>query len=145
MIQMTTNLAATLIATFIGALTLSTPSVLAQASGDGLSRDKAIGSALRNNLELKVAALEIDRAKSRLRWSGRLDNPEIELSTSTDAIGLNEDEGELELAFSQRFPVTSRLRDEKVVRQRDVELAEIEFRIGRTFSGLGLALQSARQ
>lgn len=94
-----------------------------------VTREGAISTALRSNLELKVAALEIDRAKSRLRWSGRLDNPEIELSTSTDAIGLNDKEGDLELAFSQRFPVTSRLRDEKVVRQRDVELAEIEFRI----------------
>ena len=94
-----------------------------------LTRNGAISIALRNNLELKVAALEIDRAKSRLRWSGRLSNPEIELSTSTDVIGLNEKEGEFELAFSQRFPVTSRLRDEKAVRQRDVELAEIEFRI----------------
>lgn len=99
------------------------------ASAADLTRDGAIESALRSNLELKVAAVEIDRAKSRLRWSGRLSNPEIELSTSSDLIGLNDDEGEFELAFSQRFPVTSRLRDEQEVKQRDVELAEIEYRI----------------
>ena len=94
-----------------------------------LTREAAIKSALTNNLELKVAALEIDRAKSKLRWSGRLSNPEIELSQSDDFIGENEDEGEFELAFSQRFPITSRLADEKEVRHRDVELAEIEYHI----------------
>jgi len=108
---------------------LATALTALPASGEGISRDGAISTALRSNLQLKVAALEINRAKSRLRWSGRLSNPEIELSTSTDVIGLNDKEGEFELAFSQRFPVTSRLRDEKVVRQRDVELAEIEFHI----------------
>jgi len=94
---------------------------------DGLTRDAAIRSAVLNNPELSVASLEIERAKSRLRWAGRLDNPELELSTSTDQFGSNEDEGGLEIAFSQRFPVTSRLRDEKIVRRHDVELAEIEF------------------
>ncbi len=93
------------------------------------SREAAIESAVRNNPELSVAALEIERAKSRLRWAGRLENPELELSSSTDQFGLNEDEGEIEIAFSQRFPVTSRLRDEKTARKHDVELAEIEFAI----------------
>ncbi|MEZ5325890.1 MAG: TolC family protein [Verrucomicrobiales bacterium] len=93
------------------------------------SREAAIESAVRNNPELSVAALEIERAKSRLRWAGRLENPELELSSSTDQFGLNEDEGSFEIAFSQRFPVTSRLRDEKTVRKHDVDLAEIEFQV----------------
>ena len=93
------------------------------------SREAAIESAVRNNPELSVAALEIERAKLRLRWAGRFENPELELSSSTDQFGLNEDEGSIEIAFSQRFPVTSRLRDEKIVRKHDVELAEIEFQV----------------
>ena len=96
-------------------------------AADGLTREAAIRTAVLNNRELSVATLEIDRAKSRLRWAGRLDNPEFELSSSTDQFGLNEDEGTFEIAFSQRFPVTSRLRDERNVRRQDVELAEIEF------------------
>jgi cobalt-zinc-cadmium efflux system outer membrane protein len=103
--------------------------MLSSVPAAGLSRDAAIEKALSSNLELKVAAIEIERAKSRLRWAGRLSNPEIELSHSNDLIGQNDNEGELELAFSQRFPVTSRLDDEKEVLRRDVELAEIEFRI----------------
>lgn len=95
----------------------------------GFTRDSAIRTAILNNRELSVAMLEIDRAKSRLRWAGRFTNPEFEINTSTDRIDANEGEGEIELAFSQRFPVTSRLADEKVVRQVDVELAEIEFQI----------------
>ena len=93
------------------------------------SRNSAIRTAVSNNRELAVAVLEIDRAESRLRWSGRLPNPEIELSTSTDQFGLNEDEGALEIAFSQRFPITSRLKKEKIVRERDVELARLELQI----------------
>ena len=97
--------------------------------GAPLTRDAAIREAVIQNPELAVAMAEIARAQSRLRWSGRLDNPELELSSSTDQLGLNEDEGTFEIAFSQRFPVTSRLRDERTVRRQDVALAEIEFAI----------------
>jgi cobalt-zinc-cadmium efflux system outer membrane protein len=109
------------------ALCLLIFSVVSAIANDGLTRESAIRTAVLNNRELSVASLEIERAKSRLRWAGRLDNPELELSSSTDQFGLNEDEGTFEIAFSQRFPVTSRLRDEKIVRRHDVELAEIEF------------------
>jgi len=102
-------------------------SVVPSVAKDGLTRDAAIRSAVLNHPELSVASLEIERAKSRLRWAGRLDNPELEFSTSTDQFGSNEGEGGFEIAFSQRFPLTSRLRDEKIVRRHDVELAEIEF------------------
>ncbi|MGI9242468.1 MAG: TolC family protein [Verrucomicrobiales bacterium] len=102
---------------------------LTSTTAADLTNDGAIEVALANNLELRVAALEIDRANSRLRWSGRLSNPELGLSGASDFIGENEDEGGFEIAFSQRFPVTSRLKDEKEVRKRDVELAEIEFQI----------------
>jgi len=114
----------------IGALLMSISLGLASgASAVGLGRDAAIEAALANNLELRVAALEIDRAHSRLRWAGRLSNPELELSGASDFIGEDEDEGGFEIAFSQRFPITSRLKDEKEVRRRDVDIAEIEFRI----------------
>ena len=82
--------------------------------------------ALQNNRELKVAEVEIERAKSRLRWSGRLPNPELEIGGSSDFIGLREDEGSFEIAFAQSFPVTSRLRNERNVRRVEVVLAEAE-------------------
>lgn len=94
-----------------------------------MSREEAIASALQNNPDLSAAALEIERARSRLRWAGRLANPELELSGSTDQFGSDDGEGAFEIAFSQRFPVTSRLRDEKAVDEQAVELAGIEFRV----------------
>ena len=39
-----------------------------------LSRNKAISLAFANNRDLKIATLEIERAKTRVRWSGRLEN-----------------------------------------------------------------------
>lgn len=96
------------------------------AENRSLSRDEAIRLAFRNNRPLKVVALEIARAKAKLCWSGRLDNPQLGLSASGDGIGLDEDEKVYEVAISQSFPLTSRLRDEKNLRRFQVILAEAE-------------------
>ncbi len=91
-----------------------------------LSREKAIALAFANNREIKIAALEIKRAASRVQWSGRLDNPELELNVSDDGVGLDEGEGNYGVAFSQRFPLTSKLKKEKGLRTYQVILAEAE-------------------
>ncbi len=96
------------------------------AQAESLTVREAIQTALEQNPEMKIAALEIDRAKARLRWSGRLENPELEVSASTDAIGLDENEAAYEVAFAQSFPLTSRLRDERELRRVQVLLAEVE-------------------
>ena len=91
-----------------------------------VTRDEAIRMAFANHPDLKVAAIQIDRAASRLRWSGRLENPELELSVSDDGVGLDEGEGNYSVAFAQRFPLTARLRNEKGLRRHQVILAEAE-------------------
>lgn len=91
-----------------------------------VTRDEAIQMAFANHPDLKVAAIQIDRAASRLRWSGRLENPELELSVSDDGVGLNEGEGNYSVAFAQRFPLTARLRNEKGLRRHQVILAKAE-------------------
>ncbi|MEQ1840169.1 MAG: TolC family protein, partial [Verrucomicrobiales bacterium] len=91
-----------------------------------LARDKAISLAFANHRELKIAALEIKRASSRVQWSGRLENPELELSASDDGVGLDEGEGNYEIAFSQRFPLTAKLKKETSLRRYQVILAEAE-------------------
>ena len=91
-----------------------------------VTRVGAVETAFANNRELRIAELETDRAKATLRWAGRLDNPEFELNYSDDGVGLDENEGVLEVAFSQRFPITSRLKDEKRLRGFQVVLAEAE-------------------
>lgn len=91
-----------------------------------LTRDKAISFAFSNHRELKIASLEIKRASSRVQWSGRLENPELELSASDDGVGLDEGEGNYEIAFSQRFPLTAKLKKETSLRRYQVILAEAE-------------------
>lgn len=107
-------------------LSLISPLHAEPAAIRSLAPSEAIAIALKNNPDLKVAELEIARAKSRARWSGRLDNPELEVTAADDAIGLGDDERSLEVAFSQSFPLTSRLRDETSVRRAQVLLAEAE-------------------
>ncbi|MCC6952536.1 MAG: TolC family protein, partial [Deltaproteobacteria bacterium] len=91
-----------------------------------LSRNKAISLAFSNNRDLKIATLEIERAKTRVRWSGRLENPELELRVNDDGVGLDEGEGNYEVAFSQRFPLTAKLKRETGLRKYQVILAEAE-------------------
>jgi len=91
-----------------------------------LSRNKAISLAFANNRDLKIATFEIERAKTRVRWSGRLDNPELELSVNDDGVGLDEGEGNYAVAFSQRFPLTAKLKRETGLRKYQVILAEAE-------------------
>lgn len=103
--------------------------VFAQAEGNAtrvLSGDEAILLAYRNNPELRLAELELRRAETRLRWAGRLPNPKLELSAGDDSLGLDENEQNLGLGFSQSFPVTSRLRDEKLLRRAQIVLARAE-------------------
>ena len=91
-----------------------------------LTLDQVIRKALANNRDLQIAALQIERTRSRHRWSGRLSNPELELTKSSDFIGLNDKELNFEVAFIQKFPLTSRLHDERTVRRIQVILAETE-------------------
>lgn len=91
-----------------------------------LSPEQLIQLALEKNRDLHIAALEIERAKSRSRWAGRLSNPQLQVSSSGDFAGLDEGESSQSLAFVQNFPVTSRLKDEKNVRRVQVLLAQTE-------------------
>ncbi len=91
-----------------------------------LDRDAAVRQALSGNLELRAATWEVRKARARLRWAGKLDPPEIELSASTDQFGLDDDESLLEIGIAQRFPVTDRLKREKDLSRVEVAMAEAE-------------------
>ncbi len=91
-----------------------------------LDVDTAILRAFEANKDLAIAELEIKRAKSRLRWSGRLSNPSLGISARSDHFGIDEGERAMEFSFTQRFPITSRLRIEKSLRNKQVILAEAE-------------------
>ena len=88
----------------------------------------AINQALSNNKELAYARLEIERAKTRFRWSGRLPNPRLEMQGFSDQFGLNEGEHSLQLSLTQSYPRTAVLNSETTLNYRQIALAEAEVR-----------------
>ena len=90
-----------------------------------LSVEGAAGYALKRNPTLAAARLRIEEARGRLQQSGRLSNPELELDFTRNTVG---PEGSAGIAFTQRFPLTARLRHEKAVSRAELAAAEAEVR-----------------
>lgn len=91
-----------------------------------LTVDSAIQRALENNPELQAVRMRIAVAEANRKWAGRLDDPALEASGTTDQFGLDDGEGVLELAIEQRFPLTRRLAREREVSDWDLALAKAE-------------------
>lgn len=77
------------------------------------------------NPELAAARLRIHEAVSRTKQAGRLANPNLETSFERNP---DTDEHKLEVGFSQRFPLTNRLRLEKDLSAIELRTAEAEVR-----------------
>ena len=77
------------------------------------------------NPDLAAARFRITEALGRMNQSGRLDNPGLETSLEHNP---RFREGKLEIGFSQRFPLTQRLRLEKTVGAIELKAAEAEVR-----------------
>lgn len=77
------------------------------------------------NPDLAAARLRIQEAIGRMSQSGRLTNPELEIGFEHNA---HFREGRFEVGFSQRFPVTDRLRLERQISLTAIEAAEAEVR-----------------
>jgi cobalt-zinc-cadmium efflux system outer membrane protein len=77
----------------------------------------------RQNPDLAAARIRIQEALGRVRQAGRLANPEVQFSAEHNNAF---NEGRVELGFSQRFPVTDRLRKEKSLSFTNVTIAETE-------------------
>lgn len=77
------------------------------------------------NPDLAAARLRIQEALGRVGQAGRLANPELDFSAEA---GKRFNEGRIEVGFSQRFPVTGRLRGEKALALTQVTIAETEVR-----------------
>jgi outer membrane protein, heavy metal efflux system len=95
-------------------------------AGTAPSTLDTIGSyASRHNPSLAAARLRIEEARGRLQHSGRLTNPELETEFMQN---VRSPERSFEIAFTQRFPVTARLRLEKEVSRAELVAAEAEVR-----------------
>ncbi len=88
----------------------------------------SVGDRVRaQNPDLAAARLRIQEALGRMNQAGRLANPELETSFEHNAKSF---EGKLEIGFSQRFPLTGRLRLEKEVSLTELKSSEAEVREG---------------
>tara|TARA_R110002096_G_scaffold428258_2_gene639702 strand:- start:8165 stop:9511 length:1347 start_codon:yes stop_codon:yes gene_type:complete len=90
---------------------------------------RAIDHALANNPELRAARYQIAVAQANLKWAGRLNDPEFELGANTDQWGLNDNESLVEVALSQKFPLTDRLKRERNLSEVDLALAKAEVHV----------------
>jgi cobalt-zinc-cadmium efflux system outer membrane protein len=90
--------------------------------------DQAVGRALSNNLDLRAAYYEIEKARGRLIQAGLWPNPELEFATTTDRTFNNEGERTSSGGFQQAFPISGRLRFAKQVSRVDVAQAMAEIR-----------------
>ncbi len=77
------------------------------------------------NPDLAAARLRIREALGRMNQSGRLANPELEAGFDHDP---RMRERKFEIGFSQRFPITDRLRLEKQVTLTEYKASEAEVR-----------------
>lgn len=86
----------------------------------------SLGDRIRSqNPDLAAARFRVNEAVARASGAGRLANPDLETSFEHNS---SFREGRLEIGFSQRFPVTDRLRLEKEFSSTNLRAAEAEIR-----------------
>ncbi len=93
-----------------------------------LTLDAAAALALRNNLDLKAAYFEVEKARGRLLQAGLWPNPALEIAGETDRTFQNEGERKFSIGISQAFPLTSRLASARAVGRVEVAQAIAEIR-----------------
>ena len=93
-----------------------------------LTMEQAVVTALRNNLDLRAASYEVDKARGRLLQAGLWPNPRLEFSTATDRTFNDEGERASAAGFQQAFPIAGRLHFAKKVSRVDVAQAMAEIR-----------------
>ncbi|HZJ15742.1 MAG TPA: TolC family protein, partial [Chthoniobacteraceae bacterium] len=98
---------------------------VADAAEFRFSEENAVDRALAHNPGLVAARLRIDEAQGRLRQSGRLSNPELEVELSRN---VRSPEGAWSVGFKQQFPLTARLRLEKAISSAELAAAVAEVR-----------------
>jgi len=77
----------------------------------------------KDNPDLAAARYSLQEASGRLLQAGRLSNPNLSVQTSSNP---RSRELSLTVGFSQKFPLTNRLRLEKEIGKNDVLMAQAE-------------------
>ena len=94
----------------------------ASASPD-LTLASAVQSAVASHPQIKAARTNIAAARARLIDAGKLKNPVLELSLTSQIADGPDREGSLFAGFSQAFPITGKLLHQRDLRAADVRLA----------------------
>ncbi len=87
---------------------------------ESFTLESAVAYARKNNADLAAARFSIDEASARLLQAGRLSNPEVESELTPNVRGREYTFG---IGFSQKFPLTNRLRLEPL--ESETTLLEI--------------------
>jgi cobalt-zinc-cadmium efflux system outer membrane protein len=104
----------------VGGLLLASPALAAAELA--LTPVSAVQLALAQNRELQAARFLVLEAEARTQNAGKLPNPELE----TEFAGGRNFDGRIEVGFTQRFPLTARLRLARTLSELEVELARLE-------------------
>ncbi len=89
------------------------------SQSDGVSLAEIVRRATANNGEIKIAQLEIEKARARLTQAGLRSNPSLEVEQSTGSLVGSSGDRELSVGFSLPVDVYSQ-------RQKRIELAQAE-------------------
>jgi cobalt-zinc-cadmium efflux system outer membrane protein len=98
------------------------------SSARAVTLDGAVRSALADNLDLRAARFEVEKARGRLIQAGLWPNPSVEFGFRSDALGNSEGERTVSAGFVQTFPITGRLKFARQVSRVDVAQAMVEIR-----------------
>lgn len=98
----------------------------APSAGTTSAADALVGRALASNRELAAARLDVTRARARLRQSGLLPNPVLEVEQTGGALGISK--GEVERRAEISVPIEYGGK-----RGRRIDVAEAELRAAEAF------------
>lgn len=102
--------------------------IVSVTPASAITLEDAVRAALANNLDLRAARYEVEKARGRLIQAGLWPNPTVEFGGRTDRLGNGEGERNFSAGFVQAFPITGRLKFAKEVSRVDVAQAIVEIR-----------------
>lgn len=93
-----------------------------------LTLNQLTAMAVQNNNDLRAAKYNVALAKARLIQAGLWPNPSLNLANSDDRVFYNEGEYTRSVGFSQAFPISGRIAQQKKVARVDVAIAMAEIK-----------------
>jgi cobalt-zinc-cadmium efflux system outer membrane protein len=93
---------------------------------DGISLEEIINRAFENNGSIKIALLEVEKAKARLQQAGLRQNPTLEVEQSSGRFVGSAGDGELSIGFALPLDVYNQRRKRINLAEAEITLKEAE-------------------